>query len=74
MIRVRPSAERGHERDEWHEAFFSFAFGSYEGERLEPIVVLNEDAIEGSKGFPMHAHHDMEIFTWVGPHGVESWL
>lgn len=68
MIQFRPAAERGHAHHGWLESCHSFSFADY----FDParmgwgnLRVINEDWVAGHRGFGMHGHRDMEIFTWM---------
>jgi quercetin 2,3-dioxygenase len=68
MLKYRAASERGATRTSWLESFHSFSFNTYfdaEHVQFGPLRVLNDDYIAGGGGFPMHAHRDMEILTWV---------
>ncbi len=68
MIELRKAAARFHTRAGWLDSRHSFSFGHhYDPANLGygPLRVLNEDWIEGESGFPMHAHREMEILTYV---------
>ncbi len=67
-ITLRRSEERGHLDHGWLDARHSFSFGNY----YEPkhmgygnLRVLNDDNIAPGKGFGMHPHSSMEIFTYI---------
>lgn len=57
---------RGHERHGWLDARHTFSFANYyDPNRIHfgALRVLNDDVIEGGKGFGTHGHDNMEIIT-----------
>jgi redox-sensitive bicupin YhaK (pirin superfamily) len=67
-ITLRPSTARGHNQIEWLDSRFSFSFADYHNPAhmgFRDLRVINEDVIAPGGGFPMHAHRDMEIITFV---------
>jgi len=67
MIRIRPSAERGHADHGWLKARFSFSFADYRDPahvHFRKLRVLNDDVIAPGGGFGMHPHDNMEIVTY----------
>ena len=68
MIKVRPSKERGHNREDWLETHHTFSFHNYydpEQMGYSDLRVINEDTVAANRGFGMHPHKDMEIVTLV---------
>ncbi|EQA45649.1 putative protein YhhW [Leptospira broomii serovar Hurstbridge str. 5399] len=63
---VHKSETRGNVDFGWLKSRHTFSFGSYMDEsriHFGALRVLNDDAIAGGTGFPMHPHQDMEIIT-----------
>jgi quercetin 2,3-dioxygenase len=68
MIEVRPFASLGGENLGWLDTKHHFSFANYnDPKRMHwgDLRVWNDDTIAPQTGFPLHAHQDMEIITYV---------
>ncbi|HUQ94885.1 MAG TPA: pirin family protein [Bryobacteraceae bacterium] len=68
MIQIIPSAGRFHNDFGWLSTHWHFSFDSYydpDNVQWGPLRVFNDDVVQAGKGFPTHAHRDMEIVTVV---------
>lgn len=63
---LHKSETRGHANHGWLDAHHTFSFANYydlSRVHFGMLRVLNDDVIEGGKGFGMHPHDNMEIIT-----------
>lgn len=68
MLTIRKSDDRGHTRIDWLDSRHSFSFGDYidrDNMSFRSLRVINDDIIEGGRGFGMHPHRDMEIVSYI---------
>lgn len=67
MIKVRYGSERGHFRNHWLNAYFSFSFGGYRDpiyDHYSDLLALNEDLVQPGAGFKPHSHTDIEAISY----------
>ncbi len=67
-LTVRHARDRGQADFGWLKSAHSFSFGSYHDARymgFGNLRVINDDLVEGGKGFGQHPHQNAEIFSYV---------
>lgn len=68
VLTVKKSESRGSGDNAWLHTKYSFSFANYLNKQnmlFGCLRVLNEDKVAGNKGFDLHPHNNMEIFTYV---------
>jgi redox-sensitive bicupin YhaK (pirin superfamily) len=68
MIKLFPGKSRYQADHGWLQSNFSFSFADYydpDNLNFGPLRVLNDDFVEGHRGFGAHPHREMEIVSIV---------
>ena len=68
MLELRRASDRGVAEAGWLHSRHTFSFGRYYDpfqQGFSDLRVINDDVVDAGMGFGMHAHHEMEIFSYV---------
>jgi quercetin 2,3-dioxygenase len=68
MIQTIRSKDRYHLESDWLNTYWHFSFDTYHDPanmNFGPLRVFNDDTFAPAGGFPMHAHREMEIVTYL---------
>ena len=68
MLELRRATDRGVAEFGWLHSRHTFSFGRYYDpfqQGFSDLRVINDDRVDPGMGFGMHAHSDMEIFSYV---------
>ncbi|KAF7354095.1 RmlC-like cupin [Mycena venus] len=66
-ILPRPSQERGNGDLGWLKTFHTFSVDHNDKEHIQfgSLRIINEDRVNAYSGFPLHAHREFEIFSYL---------
>ncbi len=68
MIHIRRSLERGYENKGWLQTYHTFSFDTYYDPQFlgyHSVRVINEEILQGGKGYGAHFHKEIELITYV---------
>jgi len=68
MLQIRKFESLAGSNSTWLKSKYHFALNGHDNAAHEPLgclIVLNDDEVAPGTGFPLHAHRDMEIVTYV---------
>jgi len=68
MLQTLKNSQRGAADHGWLQSNHSFSFGHYYNPDeigFGPLLVINEDRVQPSRGFGTHGHDNMEIISYV---------
>lgn len=74
MIGIRKADERKNFKSEKLDTYYSFSYGEYQDpdhNGFGPLRVINEDNLAPGAGFPMHAHQEVEVVSFVKAGALE---